>query len=232
MKKTLATLALGFAAFSSYADNVSPSNPVLRPLTLVDGEVLLGAAIAHEATEGNDWHGALYAGYGITDNLTVGVDGLTYKIIGRYDNGLGWDVALSGGLRGYRENGRGEAFAYGMNLTGKYVVSEDRAYLFEAAYKLWDEENRDNRNEYQFSVGAMQNITDKITLTGTYSYSVLNDFVADDAHSAVLSGEYVYSKNTSFGMFVEYTNFDSIENGYDEDTNYESLVGAFVTYRF
>ena len=157
---------------------------------------------------------------------------MRYKIVGRENNGLGWDVALGGGLRGYRENGNGEAFAYGVDLSSKYVVSENRAYLFAAEYILWDEERRDNRNEYRFSVGAMQNITDQITLTGTYSYSVLNDFVTDDAHSVSLGAEYVFSKHTSMGVFAEYTNFDAVENGYDQRTNYESLVGAFLTYRF
>lgn len=234
MKHILAVTALGLLSATTAADEINPSNPVVRPITLADGEVALGGAFAVELENGNDLSLGLNAAYGLTEDLTVGLDGLRYRLLERANDGVGLELVLAGGLRGYRESAGDfdDAFAWGVDFAGKYVLSEQTAVTFAASYLVWNEDNRDNRNEYQFSVGAMQQIANKVTLKGGYTYSILNDFVADDSHSVSIGVDYAYSEHTNVGLFSSYTNFDATENGYSEDGVYESALGAYVTYRF
>lgn len=234
MNKSLISIALLLASSSAFAETEYPENPVLRPLTLTDGTFEVSGALMW-GEEGKDSRGELNlnAAYGLTDNLTVGLGGLNYRVLARRNNKTGLELAVGLGVRGYQESvTNGDSVAYGVDLNGKYVFNKDFAMLFSAGFAKWDEEKLKNKDEYRYSVGAQVNLARDWTATAMYTYRDLKDFTQDDAHEVNVGLNYAYSKNVDVGVFAGYSNFDAQENGYKLDDNFERVAGLYATYRF
>ncbi|MEW6991236.1 outer membrane beta-barrel protein [Colwelliaceae bacterium 6441] len=234
MKKSLSSIILLLASSSAFADTNYPENPVLRPLTLTDGTVALSAILAWGEEENED-RGELNlnAAYGFTDNLTVSLGGLDYRILARADNRTGLELAVALGLRGYQESLlNGDSVGYGGDLKGKYVFNSDLAMTFSVGYVKWDEEKQKNKSEFRYSVGIETNIANDWTAFSNYTYRDLKDFTQEDAHSVNMGVNYTYSKNMDVGLFAGYSSFDAQKNGYQLDNSFERLVGGYVAYRF
>lgn len=234
MKKSLISIALLLASSTVFAETEYPQNPVLRPLTLTDGTVSLSGALAW-AEEKNDSHGEinLNASYGFTDNFTLGLDGIKYRVLARHDNNTGLELVLGFGLRGYQDsNLNGHSVGYGTDLNGKYVFNENIAMIFSLGYVKWDEEKLKNKDEFRYSAGVQANIAQDLTATASYTYRDLKDFSQKDAHEVNVALNYTYSKNTDIGVFTGYSSFDAQENGYELDDSFERIVGIYSEYRF
>lgn len=234
MKKSLVSIALLLSSVSAFAETEYPENQVLRPLTLTAGTIAVGGAIAW-GEENNDNHGEVNvnAAYGFTDNLTVSIGNINYRILARPDNKTGLELTLGLGLRGFQETINNEdSFAYGGDLNGKYVIDENTAMIFSLGYVLWDEEKQKNKDEFRYSVGFQTNITKNWSTTTSYMYRDLNDFIQKDAHEFTVNANYALSKNTDIGIFTTYTNFDAQQNGYKNDNNFERAAGIYAVYRF
>lgn len=234
MKKSFISIALLLASSSVFAETTYPENPVLRPLTLTDGTVALSGAVAL-GEEKDDSHSDinLNVAYGLTDNLTLGLGGLNYRVLARQDNKTGLELAVGLGVRGYQDSKvNGDSVGYGVDLNGKYVFDKDIAMIFSLGYINWDEEILKNKSEYRYSVGLQANVAKGWTATASYSYRDLKDFTQKDAHGVNLGLNYAYSKNTDIGIFAGYSDFDAQDNGYKLDKNFERVAGVYATYRF
>jgi opacity protein-like surface antigen len=234
MKKSLISIALLLTSSTVFAETEYPENPVLRPLTLTDGTIAVSGALAWG--EEKDESRAvlnLNLGYGLTDNLTLGLGGVSYRVLARSDNETGLELAVGLGVRGFQESTlNGDSVAFGTDLNGKYVFNKDIAMTFSLGYVKWDEEKLKNKDEYRYSVGVQANIAKDWTATANYTYRDLKDFNQSDAHEVSLGLNYAYSKNMDIGMFTGYSSFDAQENGYKLDNSFDRLAGAYVTYRF
>jgi len=234
MKKSLICIALLLTSSAVFADTEYPKNPVLRPLTLTDGTIAVGGALAWGEEE-DDRRGEinLHAAYGVTDDLTVGLGGLKYRFLARSGNNIGLELAVGLGVRGYQESAsNGDSVGYGVDLNGKYVFNKDIAMLFSAGYVKWDEEKLKNKDEYRYSVGVQANIIKDWTASARYTYRDLKDFTQDEAHAVNVGLNYAYSKSIDVGLFVGYSDFDAQENGYKIDNSFERIAGLYATYRF
>jgi len=234
MKKSLISMALLLTSSAVYAEAQYPQNPVLRPLTLTDGTILVGGALAWvEENDENRGELNLNAAYGLTDNVTLGFGGINYRVLARPDNQTGLELAVGLGVRGYQDSIlNGDSVGYGVDLNGKYVFNEDIAMIFSLGYIKWDEEKLKNKDEYRYSVGVQANVAKDWTATAIYSYRDLKDFSQSDAHEVKLGLNYAFSKSTDIGMFTGYSSFDAQENGYKLDDNFERVAGIYTTYRF
>lgn len=234
MKKSLISIALLLASSTVFAETEYPENPVLRPLTLTEGTILVGGALAW-GEENDDSRGELnlIAAYGITDNLMIGGGGLNYRVLARPDNSTGLELAVGLGFRGYHDSAvNGDSIGYGADLNGKYVFDENIAMIFSLGYVKWDEEKLKNKGEYRYSVGVQANVAKDWTATASYTYRDLKDFAQNDANEVNIGLNYAYSKSTDIGMFAGYSSFDAQENGYKLDDSYDRVAGIYVTYRF
>lgn len=234
MNKSFFSIALLLTSSTVFSQTQYPKNPVLRPLTLSDGTILLSGALAL-GEENNDSRGELYlhAAYGLTDNLTVGLQGIDYRFLARPDNKTGLELTVGLGLKGYQDSKvNGYSLGYGTDLNGKYVFSEDIAMLFSLGYVKWDEEKLKNKDEYRYSVGLQANVATGWTATASYTYRDLKGFNQNDAHEVNAGLNYVYSKNTDIGIFTGYSSFDAQKNSYQLEDNFERVVGIYATYRF
>ena len=234
MKKSLISIALLLASSTVFAETEYPENPVLRPLTLTEGTILVGGALAW-GEENDDSRGELnlIAAYGITDNLMIGGGGLNYRVLARPDNSTGLELAVGLGFRGYHDSAvNGDSIGYGADLNGKYVFDENIAMIFSLGYVKWDEEKLKNKGEYRYSVGVQANVAKDWTATASYTYRDLKDFAQNDANEVNIGLNYAYSKSTDIGVFAGYSSFDAQENGYKLDDSYDRVAGIYVTYRF
>jgi opacity protein-like surface antigen len=239
MKKSLISVALLLVSSSVFAENDSskskyPENPILRPLTLTDGTVQLsGALVLGEENDKSRGELNLNASYGLTDNLTIGLGGLNYRVLARENNKTGLELAVGLGVRGYQESyEHGDSIGYGADLNGKYVFDKNIAMTFSIGYVSWDEEQLKNKSEYRYSVGVQTNIAKDWTAFANYSYRDLKDFTQDDAHSVNIGLNYAYSKNIDVGLFIGHSDFDALENGYSLDNSLDRAAGVYVSYRF
>jgi opacity protein-like surface antigen len=234
MNKSLISITLLLASSTIYAETEYPQNPVLRPLTLTDGTIALGGALAW-AEENDDNRGEvnLNIAYGFTDNLMLGLGGINYRVLARPENKTGLELMVGLGLRGYQDSKlNGHSVGYGTDLNGKYVFNENIAMIFTLGYVKWDEEKLKNKDEFRYSVGVQGNITQDLTATASYTYRDLKDFSQNDAHEVNVALNYTYSKNTDIGLFAGYSSFDAQENGYELDDSFERIVGIYSEYRF
>ncbi len=234
MKKSLISIALLLASSSVFAETEYPENQVLRPLTLTEGTIVIAGALAW-GEEKNDSRGelGLNAAYGFTDNLTVGLGGLNYRVLARPDNEMGLELSVGLGVRGYQDSlVNGDAVAYGTDLNGKYVFDKDFAMIFSLGYVKWDEEQLKNKDEFRYSLGLQTNIAKDWTATASYTYRDLVDFSQNHAHEVNVGVNYAYSKNTDIGVFVGYSSFDAQENGYKLDNSLDRVAGIYAAYRF
>jgi opacity protein-like surface antigen len=234
MKKSLISIALLIASSTVFAETEYPENPVLRPLTLTDGTVSVGGALAWEE-EKNDNRAALNLniGYGLTDNLTLGLGGINYRVLARSDNETGLELAVGLGFRGFQESQvNGDSVAYGADINGKYVFNKDLAMIFSVGYVKWDEEKLKNKDEYRYSIGLQTNLAKDWTATARYTYRDLKDFNQNSANEVNLGVNYAFSKNTDIGIFAGYSDFDAQENGYKLHNSYDRVAGFYAAYRF
>lgn len=234
MNKSLISITLLLASSTIYAETEYPQNPVLRPLTLTDGTIALSGALAW-AEENDDNRGEvnLNVAYGLTDNLTLGLGGINYRVLARPDNKTGLELMVGLGLRDYQDSKlNGHSVGYGTDLNGKYVFNENIAMIFSLGYVKWDEEKLKNKDEFRYSAGVQANIAKDLTATASYTYRDLKDFSQNDAHEVNVGLNYTYSKNTDIGLFAGYSSFDAQENGYDLDDSSERIVGIYSEYRF
>lgn len=234
MYKSLISITLLLASSTIYAETEYPQNPVLRPLTLTDGTIALGGALAW-AEENDDNRGEvnLNIAYGFTDNLMLGLGGINYRVLARPDNKTGLELMVGLGVRGYQDSKlNGHSVGYGTDLNGKYVFNDNIAMIFSLGYVKWDEEKLKNKDEFRYSVGVQANIAQDFTATASYTYRDLKDFSQNDAHEVNVGLNYSYSKNTDIGLFAGYSSFDAQENGYELDDSFERIVGIYSEYRF
>lgn len=234
MKKLATTLTLLLSSACVLADSAYPQNPVLRPLTLTDGTVQVSAGLAYgEEEQDKRWDGGISFGYGMTDNLTLGYGGMTYRFLARPENDMGLELTASFGVKGqYDSLIGGDTTGYGLDVRGKYVINEDLAMTFGLGYVKWDEDILENKDEYRYSMGFMTNINRDWTASASYTYRDLKDFIQDDAHEAALTFNYAYSRDTDLGVFAGYSSFDALENGYKLEENFDRAVGVYATWRF
>ncbi|MCC2614980.1 porin [Aestuariibacter halophilus] len=235
MKKTLTVLTMVLMSSSTLAAQLSPANPVLRPLTLKDGEVVLGASIGYgDSEDDNGGQLGLNAAYGITDDLTLGLGGIRYRMLSRgSDTAAGLELAIGAGLRGYLESdGNGDALGYGADVTGKYVFSDDFAVTFSGGYVYWNEQHLANKHEWRFSVGAEKALGNDLTAFADYSYRDLHGFSQNHANRYTLGVNYNLNRQWDLGLAFSYSDFDAVENGYDADNAYRRNLGIYATYRF
>ncbi len=234
MKKSLISIALLLASSAVFAETEYPENPVLRPLTLTEGTVAISGALMTGEEEG-DSRGELNlnAAYAFTDNLTVGLGGLNYRILARQNNDTGLELAVGLGVKGYQESViNGDSVAYGTDLNGKYVFDKNLAMTFSVGYVKWDEEKLKNKDEFRYSVGLQASIAKNWSATTSYTYRDLKDFEQNDAHEVNVGVNYTYNKNTDIGIFAGYSSFDAQENGYKVDNSFERVAGIYASYRF
>lgn len=227
-------MALLLASSVVFAETEYPQNPVLRPLTLTDGTIALSAGLA-VGEESNDSRGSIHlnAAYGLTDNLTIGLNGLNYRVLARPNNRKGLELAIGLGGRGFNESKvNGDSFGYGVDVNGKYVFNDNLAMLFSIGYVKWDEEHLKNKDEYRYTIGMQANVARDWTLSTTYTYRDLKDFTQNDAHEVRLGLNYAYSKDIDLGVFAGYSSFDAQENGYQLDNSFDRVVGIYGSYRF
>ena len=234
MKKSLISMTLLLASSAVFAETEYPENPVLRPLTLTDGTIAVGGALAW-GEEKDDSRAMLHlnAAYGLTDDLTLGLGGLNYRVLARPDNEMGLELAVGLAVRGYQEsNINGDSVGYGANLNGKYVFDKDIAMTFSAGFVKWDEEKLKNKDEYRYSIGLQANVAKGWTTNVNYTYRDLKDFAQQEAHEAIVGLNYAYSKSTDVGVFASYSSFDAQENGYKLDNSFDRVAGVYAAYRF
>jgi len=234
MNKSLISIALLIASSTVFAETEYPENPVLRPLTLTDGTVSVGGGLTWSEEKDDDSLGLnLNIGYGLTDNLTLGLGGVNYRILARENNETGLELTVGLGVRGFQKSSvTGESIAYGTDLNGKYVFDKDFAMIFSVGYVKWDEEVLKNKDEYRYSVGLQTNIAKDWTATASYTYRDLKDFNQSEAHEASVGVNYAFSKSTDIGIFAGYSDFDAQENGYKLDNSYDHVAGIYANYRF
>ena len=235
MKKSFISIALLLASSMVYAETEYPENRVLRPLTLTDGTISVGGAIAWVAEEEDDQRGEinLNIGYGLTDNLTLGLGGINYRVLARPDNKMGLELAVGLGFRGFQESRiNGDSVAYGADLNGKYVFNKDIAMIFSVGYVKWDEEKLENKDEYRYSAGIQTNLTKDWSATASYTYRDLKGFNQNNANEVGLGINYAYSKNTDIGLVASYSDFDAQKNGYQLHNSFDHAVGIYANYRF
>ena len=234
MNKSLISIALLLASSTVFAETEYPENPVLRPLTLTNGTVALsGALMLVEEKDDSRGELNLNAAYGFTDNLTVGLGGLNYRVLARNNNERGLELAVGLGVRGYQDSTvNGDSVGYGADLNGKYVFDKNLAMTFSVGYVKWDEEELENKDEFRYSIGLQTNIAKDWTASVSYTYRDLKDFQQNDAHEVGVGLNYTYSKSTDIGRFAGYSSFDAQENGYKVDNSFDRVAGVYASYRF
>ena len=234
MKKSLISIALLLTSSVVFAQTEYPENPVLRPLTLTEGTISVSGTLLW-GEENNDSRGALdlNAAYGLTDNLTIGLGGVNYRVLARAENKEGLELSVGLGVRGYQDSTlNGDSIGYGADLNGKYVFDENIAMTFSLGYIKWDEEKLKNKDEYRYSLGMQAKVAEDWTAGVNYTYRDLQGFSQNEAHEANVGLNYTYSKSTDIGVFVGYSSFDAQQNGYKLDDSFERVAGVYAAYRF
>lgn len=225
----------GIAASSAMADELSPANPVLRSLVLMEGESQFSAAAMYGDLENgeNEWQGALYGAYGITENIMIDTLGIHYRFMDRARENQGLEMAASIGLAGELESDiHGDALGIGADVTGKYIFNEDMALLFGIGYIHWDEDNLDDKSEFHYSIGIQKNLIPDVTFSTSYTYRDLNDFAQSSAYAWSAGLNYNIQRNLDVGVVYGKTDFEFENNGYNNDDYLTDGYGMYVTYRF
>ncbi|MCY7294785.1 porin [Alteromonas sp. a30] len=234
-KRIIALVLLGLSASTSVQAASSPGNLVERPITLADGEtsLSLGAVYGEKQNGVHNWGADIQLGYGITEHLTLDFSGLRYRFMQRPENGTGLELTAGLGVRGELESEQfGDSHAYGIDITGKYVFSSDMAAVFNVGYIRWNEDHRENKSEFDFSLGIQKRLFEGVTLSASYTYRDLQDFAQDDAYVWNIGATYNIRKDVDISVSYGQTNFDYARNGYDADEHFRKGLGVYFTYRF
>ena len=233
MKNTLLSGAI-LAAFSSLSVAADyPSNPIERPLTLNDGTIEVIGAISHlEQHDGdNETDGGLNLRYGLTDDWQIGFDGVTYSAL----KGNGLELAVNVGFRGHFDNkgaGVDESVGYGASVFGKQIINRNFALTFGVNYTYWDEDHIENKKEFDYTIGAMMNVTKDVTVFGNYTFRDLKDFEQSSANAANIGVNYNYSKDIDLGLAFSYSDFEEEIGGRAFHETAENAATAYIAYRF
>lgn len=232
-KSVLIGLILSSVATGASANKLSEQNLVERSLTLKDSEMVLSGAVFRGKTgDDSDTALGLSVGYGLTDNLTLGLGGARYRFMERANDGKGLELAFGAGYKGHMERNNKDVNGYGADITGKYVLSSDLAVLFAAEYVFWNNVGKDNASENRYSLGALYQVMNDVTVSVNYTHRDLKDFNQSSAYSASTGVHYAWSKNTDVGLVFGYSDFDAVKNGYDTDSAHKRNVGVYANYRF
>jgi len=235
MKKLITTIALLSISSSVFSASTSPQNLVVRPLVLADSELALSGAVLYgeQTDDEKEWRILPGIAYGLTDDLTLGFGDVRYRLMSRSANRTGLELTAGLGYEGRLEvENADDSDAIAVDITGKYVLSSDTALLFSTKYVHWDEDKRKNRSEVRYGIGIVQNLYKNVTTFANYTFSDLKDFSKNSANSGAVGVNYAYSKTTDVGMFVNYSDFDAVENGYKADEVFEKSAGIYLTTRF
>lgn len=219
------------------ANENSERSLVKRAFTLKDNEFQIGAAIGYgETGKEDDWGFDAGASYGVTDDFTIGLGDLRYRVLARPDDSTGLEVTLGGGLKGYMERidveGDDEVFGYGVDVTGKYVFSEQVAVTFGSEYVFWNDIGADNRKEMRYSVGVLYEPVRYLTLMADYTFRDLDDFTQNNAYIASAGVNYTLNKRTDVGIAFSYSDFDAPQNGFNAEYVHKRNLAAYAIYRF
>lgn len=239
MKKLLiaALIASAFTTGMATANELSERSLVKRAYTLKNGEIQVGAALGYgETDDENHWQFNAGARYGLTDDLTIGLGDIRYRALSRAENGNGLELTIGGGLKGYMErlnlDGDDEVLGYGLDIAGKYVMSDRVALTFGTEYVFWNDIGSDNRKEFRYSVGGLYEPIRNVTLMASYTYRDLEDFTQSSAYDISAGVNYSLNKRTDIGLAFGYSDFDAVENGFKPEYAHKRSVGAYVSYRF
>ena len=240
MTKTLSPFALSvslglatvMASGSAVADEFDyPQNPVKRPITLSDGMVSLSAAVGNADELDGDEESFIVANaqYGVTDNFTIGFDGLTYRF---YDDDA-LQLAVNTGVRdAFETDELGDNAAVGIGVFGKQVLSNDFALTFGIDFIHWDIDNLDDREEVNYQLGFMYNLSNQWTLSAGYTYRDLEDFSESSANAYRAALTYTGLKNIDIGLFAVTSDYDDTSSGYWVRDEVEQGAGIYVNWRF
>ncbi|MEW6983947.1 porin [Colwelliaceae bacterium 6471] len=224
----LATLLAGIAQGKEY-----PQNPVLRPLTLTDGTIQIAGAYSYGKAHDDDTKAGFGANisYGITDDFQIGLEGLTYSFLKNRASGL--ELAVNAGIRGHYDNTNiGDSLGLGVSVFGKQVLNNDFALTFGAGYTHWDEEHIDNKYQFNYSLGALVNIADNVTLSANYTFTDLKDFKQDSSNTVRVGVNYAYSKSIDMGIAFKYSDFEETYNNFAFHEQAEKSASMYAAWRF
>lgn len=230
----LVCLSAGLSPYLS-ATELSPANPVLRSLVLMDDEMLTSVSAIYGDLEfgEDDWQANLYAAYGLTDNITIETLGIRYRFKDRPTETQGLEMTIGAGYRGeLKSRIFGDTVGAGVDITGKYIFNEDAAMTFGVGYIHWDEDIRENRHEIDYSLGFQKNLFDDFTLMANYTHRDLDGFVQSNAYNYQVGVNYNLDRDLDVGVFYADTNFKFWENFYDIDKHLTDGYGVYVNYRF
>lgn len=239
MKKVLIATIIASAFFTGVvaANENSERSLVKRAFTLKDGEIQVGAAIGYgETGDESDWGFNGGASYGVTDDFTVGLGELRYRVLARPDDSTGLELTFGAGLKGYMERadvvGDDEVLGYGLDIAGKYVFTDQFAVTFGTEYVFWNDIGFENRKEYRYSVGALYEPIRHLTFMTSYTYRNLDDFTQSNAYDVSAGVNYTLNKQTDVGIAFNYSDFDALENGFKAEYAHKRNLGMYFVYRF
>lgn len=234
-------LANGAVVADEYSESTYSSNPVLRPITLPDTMLSLGGAVLYRETEhgSDDVDVVPFIKYGITDNFSIGVDGLTYRFYN--DNGL--QLAVNGGFRGASYQSHSDdsddddewEVATSASIYGKQILNNQFALTFGVEYLNWDS-NKDNwtdRHEWNYSAGFMYQFAPDWTFNAGYTYRDLSrEFQQDDANSYSVGLTRSFGNDFEMGLFYRHNDTVYSYSNSRLDENYENVGGLYANWRF
>jgi hypothetical protein len=235
MKTLITSSVLLLVSQLSYAQNLSDANPVTRALTLQDGELAVGAGISYGKTKEGEskLQPGFAVSYGLSENLTVGPVGARYSLLSRYNHSNGLEIAAEAGLMGwYDAPGDDKSIGLGAGISGKYVFNEKVAATFDVAYIHWNEDNRDNRQEFRVSLGGLLQVQPGLTVFANAQYRELKDFEQNHAYGVATGLMWTASSQLDITLSAGYSDFDPVKSGYKADVDLEKQVGVSVLYRF
>lgn len=244
MKKLILAVTCLMACSSAVAEQFTEEqfsqNPVLRPLTLPDSMLVVGGALRYvEKRDGSDTSKVNpWVRYGVTDNFTIGFDGLTYRFYN--DNGL--ELAVNAGFRGASTDEKDKStddddeweIAGGMALFGKKVVNEQLAFTFGVDYVRWDSDhNRVNRSEWGYSAGVLYQIAPQWTLNAGYTLrDASSGYDQDDANIYRVGLTKSFGNDFDIGVFYRHSDFDQPGSGANTELDNKTSAGISAAWRF
>ena len=235
MKKIILACALASLSITGLVQGEEYSqNPILRPLTLTDGTAKITGAYTYGEQQNGDSESGIMANfsYGLTDDLQIGLEGLTYSL---FDNNTGFELAINAGLRGYHESDDdlvGDSLGYGVNIFGKQVINDNLAITFGTGYTYWNEEHLDNKRENTYSVGVMTNVAKDFTLSAHYTFRDLHDFQQDNANSVTIGLNHALTANLDIGLTLHSSDFEEERNDVAFHETPEKSLGLYAGWRF
>ncbi len=234
---TATLLCITTSAFAA-SDNY-PRNVVERPSTLAKGDIVVAGLLGYAKETDGDNKGVLIPSlsYGVTDDFTIGIGHARYRLIGRENNGTGFELSTGLSYVGAFEiEGADDSYGAGLDLSGKYVISDDTAFTFSTQYVRWFEEETESlskdRSEMRVSVGVQQNVIENVTVFANYTYRELKDFNEDYAQGGSIGVNYSLSKTMDVGLTASYSDFDAEKNNIKPDGIFEQGIGAYIAKRF